>query len=68
MANGGHAFGSTWRAVLVTILVVAFGISDEIHQSFVPNRDASLADVIADGIGGCAATFVLVWWHRRTRR
>jgi VanZ family protein len=28
-----------------------FGISDEFHQSFVPGRDSSLGDLIADTIG-----------------
>ena len=28
-----------------------YGISDEIHQSFVPFREAEVADVVADMIG-----------------
>lgn len=36
------------------VLVVLFGISDEIHQLFVPGRIASFGDVIADGFGGFA--------------
>ena len=31
--------------------VVLWGISDEFHQSFVPGRDASPWDVLADSIG-----------------
>ena len=41
-------------ALLFTVL---FGISDEIHQSFVPYRDADLFDAIADFFG---ALFVYV--------
>ncbi|MBI5875471.1 MAG: VanZ family protein [Deltaproteobacteria bacterium] len=29
-----------------------YGISDEIHQYFVPERDASVFDAVADGLGG----------------
>ena len=40
---------------LLMVLSVAsaslYGISDEIHQSFVPFREAEVADVIADTIG-----------------
>ena len=36
-----------------------YGISDEIHQSFVPFREAEVADVIADIIG--AVTGVLLY-------
>ncbi len=39
--------------VLVLALLIAFyGVIDEIHQAFVPGRDAALADVLADGLGG----------------
>ena len=31
--------------------VILWGISDEIHQSFVPGRHASPWDVVADGVG-----------------
>jgi len=32
-------------------LSVAFAVSDEIHQAFVPTRDASALDLLADGAG-----------------
>jgi VanZ family protein len=36
---------------LSVISASLYGISDEIHQSFVPFREAEVADVIADMIG-----------------
>ncbi len=33
------------------LLASVYGISDEIHQSFVPGRDASVWDFMADAIG-----------------
>jgi VanZ family protein len=36
-------------------LTVLYGLSDEFHQSFVPSRDASVADLIADAVGGVVA-------------
>lgn len=33
------------------LICVAYGLSDELHQFFVPNRCTSLMDVIVDGMG-----------------
>jgi VanZ family protein len=57
---------ATWnRVLLLTVLVTAYGVTDEYHQSFVPGRDASPWDVLADGAGG----FIVAWtMHRRYRR
>ena len=56
----------TWkRVMLLTILVTAYGITDEYHQSFVPGRDASGWDILADGLGGFLAAWMLFWWDRR---
>ena len=57
-----------WRAVLVAaLLTLGYGISDEIHQMFVPKRSPELLDVVADLVGGAigAATMYLVWFRRR---
>jgi VanZ family protein len=37
--------------ILSVVSASLYGISDEIHQSFVPSREAEVADVIADMIG-----------------
>ncbi len=37
---------------LAVIIVILYGISDEVHQSFIPQRDASVYDALADAIGG----------------
>jgi VanZ family protein len=58
-----RAFHQTIRAnrsiILSIICVVAFGISDEMHQWFVPNRQADLWDLLADTVG--ATFFILTW-------
>lgn len=38
-------------AAAAWLLAVAYGISDEVHQAFVPNRHASAFDVLADAAG-----------------
>lgn len=57
-----------WQGVRLTtlaaawVIAVAYGISDEWHQSFVPNRHAELRDLAADAIGAFAATVVVGAW------
>jgi len=47
-------------AFILTIMIgIGYALSDEWHQSFVPGRDASLWDVLADaaGVAAGAATY-----------
>lgn len=44
---------------LAVICAMTFGISDEVHQWFVPHRQADMWDVVADALG--ATLFVFVW-------
>jgi len=44
--------------LLSVVSASLYGISDEIHQSFVPFRDAEVADVIADIIGAVGGIFL----------
>jgi VanZ family protein len=53
------------RVLVITAMVAAYGAFDEIHQSFVPARDASLADFAADTIGGLVSAIIFSV-HART--
>lgn len=39
------------RFLWIFFLVIVYAVTDEFHQSFVPNRFASVIDVMYDGIG-----------------
>ena len=39
------------RLALAILLGAAYGVSDEIHQSFTPGREVSGLDVVADAVG-----------------
>jgi VanZ family protein len=66
---GGRLSNITWLVALVSALAVtAYGASDEFHQSFVPGRDCSVDDLMADAMGGVAAGAVLLAWAIIRRR
>lgn len=48
--------------------VLARGVLDEWHQSFVPGRSPEVADVLADLVGGFAGTLAHAAWDRRAGR
>jgi hypothetical protein len=49
-------------AVTCVLLAVAYGITDEFHQSFVPGRSAELYDLYADAVGAIVGTAVCWAW------
>jgi len=51
----------SWNSMIVIVMaVILFGVCDELYQATIPNRDSSINDVIADGVG--AVTGFLVAW------
>lgn len=52
--------------ILLTVtFCVAYGISDEIHQAFVPGRSPSIFDIVADAVGAVMATVLYTLWRER---
>ena len=42
----------TWRAAAAALTIsIGYGITDELHQLYVPGRSADVADLFADAIG-----------------
>ncbi|GJL66692.1 MAG: hypothetical protein NPIRA05_16630 [Nitrospirales bacterium] len=50
-----------YAPVLAIMASVMFGITDEIHQAFVPLRQADAWDVLADGIGASIGVGMWKW-------
>lgn len=64
------ATGMSRRARILLIVSAlsasAYGVSDEIHQYFVPSRTAEFADIVADSVGSVMGAMVaLIFFHRR---
>ncbi len=65
----GAPNGWTWRhAVLAISLAVLYGVSDEVHQTYVPQRTGHLVDVGWDLLGAAAGVVTLRLVPRRWRR
>lgn len=65
-----HALGGLGRplrartALLALVLAVGYGITDEIHQSFVPDRTGTVSDIIDDAIGATLGVAAAWAWGR----
>ena len=44
-----------------------YGISDEVHQAFVPGRSVELADWVADALGVAAGLYLYTVWQARRK-
>ncbi len=50
------------------LFTIGFGALDEVHQSFIPGRHATIYDVLADALGagvGIGLWMLVRSWHRR---
>ena len=62
-----HAAGRWGEHYALGLAILAgtlYGVTDEVHQSFVPSRESSGLDVLADAVG---ATLASVGWHWRVK-
>jgi VanZ family protein len=60
-----YCFGlhkSNWPLSFGFLFAAVYGFSDEFHQSFVPGRDMSLLDWLADVTGAGVAIFLFPLW------
>lgn len=66
-AYGFGAWSFTWQgSVTVVLICILYGVTDEWHQSFVPNRSPDMRDLWHDAIG--AATACAIWHLYRILR
>jgi VanZ family protein len=58
--------GRLWRIALLSVLSAGlYGVSDEIHQYFVPGRSADILDAAADFIGAALGVLCYMGLFRR---
>lgn len=57
---------SLWRAATIALLIAsAYGITDEIHQAFVPMRTPDVADWGRDTLGALIGVSLIAWARHR---
>ncbi len=54
------------QITMAVVLASLYGISDEIHQTFVPGRDAEVLDWAADTLGALTAVLILALIVKKT--
>lgn len=59
------AVGAPERLLPAVALASAYGVTDELHQLFVPGRHADPVDWLVDTAGALAGALVLAWVWRR---
>ena len=60
LAGGWRAHVSLWTALAAIVIAALYGITDEVHQHFVPSRQMDTMDAVADTLGAAAAALVLL--------
>ena len=49
------------------VFALLYGLMDEVHQAYVPGRDASALDLLADAVGAAIVCLALILWTDRPR-
>ena len=65
--NSSHQFLKVHWFKFSLLLALAYALTDEFHQSFVPSRTASIQDCLIDSTGALIALTVIWFRHHRTR-
>ena len=68
LAWGRGRTGSGVPVVILLLMGVGYGALDEWHQSFVPGRDVSVGDWVADSAGVMLGLLLFSSLSRRSRR
>lgn len=61
LRHAGGPWAAQYPLALAITVSVLYGMTDEVHQAFVPERQAQVGDLIADATGAGVAAWV---WHR----
>jgi VanZ family protein len=62
-----HSLSDPSRWVAAAVLASLYGITDELHQAFVPGRTPDPTDWIIDTAGALVGAALLAWWLARDK-
>jgi len=61
----GRRIKNSWRIIFqVLAITFLYGTFIELVQGMIPNRDASLLDALANGLGGVAGVSLYCFFHK----
>lgn len=67
-SGGGVGLRPMWAAALSVLACLAFAGLDELRQSFVPRREASIYDVVLDTVAASIAVGACALWRQSRER
>jgi len=59
--HGANVWAARYAWQLAIIAAAVYGVTDEVHQAFVPLQDADVLDFLMDGIGAAIGATVWRW-------
>ncbi len=57
----------TKHILIVFLISLIYAILDEFHQSFVPNRDASIKDILIDSLGIFTSMIIYLYINKKAK-
>lgn len=57
-----------WIWTVAALISILYGVSDEVHQYFVPGRHATPSDLISDAIGAIAGVVGVYLYYRKQNK
>jgi VanZ family protein len=61
LKNTSSGIAFTKLVIFSVIFACVYGITDELHQAFVPHRSVSAVDVLIDTLGGLLGSLIYRW-------
>ena len=61
MGQAAGPWARSYALGFAILTAAAYGVSDEIHQAFIPSRESSGWDVLADAVGAAMVTWGWRW-------
>lgn len=65
LSNSRNTSTRKYAIILAILIGALYGVTDEIHQSFVPSRSASIMDLFADVIGVAFAQVIIFFFNKK---
>jgi hypothetical protein len=67
VTRSDRGIGTRARMIVPIAFTTLYGLSDEFHQHFVPNRSFDLFDLLADAAGATIIVIAVEFWRRKLR-